>query len=411
MKNKLYGDGIHDDYPAIQEMIDSGSCEVSLPAPEKCYLISKTLIIPSFFKLKLPRYATIRLMDGADCFMLQNKTVNKFKDRIPAHVNDEARAAWWFVNEWSDEEEDTCRDFEIEGGIWDFNNKGQTENPIWTHHYDEKKYNGYGMMFYNVKNFRLSNMTMKDPVNFAAVLDTASYFTVENIDFDFNYGNPTAVNMDGIHLDGCCHYGVLRNLKGTCYDDLVALNAEEGHHGDITNITIDGIYAENCHSAVRLLTVVDKIENIHITNVHGTYYQYCIGVSKFHPGPADGHYDGLHFDKIYASKAERLPVYMKFNSYVFPIIWVESQLKVKNMRIDGLHRIETDTPVETIHVGPDVKVGNLIINDVTQENHTDKGDMPLFVNKGQIEKLQFTNIRAGGQSEFVNNGSVAEIIK
>ena len=31
----LYGDGIHDDQPAIQEMIDSGVCEVSLPAPQK----------------------------------------------------------------------------------------------------------------------------------------------------------------------------------------------------------------------------------------------------------------------------------------------------------------------------------------------------------------------------------------
>lgn len=41
----LYGDGIHDDYPAIQEMLDSGTSEVTLPAPEKNYLISKTLKI------------------------------------------------------------------------------------------------------------------------------------------------------------------------------------------------------------------------------------------------------------------------------------------------------------------------------------------------------------------------------
>ena len=410
MINKLYGDGIHDDYPAIQEMIDSGACEVSLPAPEKCYLISKSLIIPSYFKLKLPRYAEIKLMDGANCFMVQNKTVDKYEIRVPDYMDDEAKAAWWFVNQWSPEKENACHDFEIEGGIWNFNNKNQRENPIWTHIYDEKKYNGYGMMFYNVKNFRLSNMTLKDPVNFAVVLDTASYFTVENIDFDFNYGNPTAVNMDGIHLDGNCHYGVLRNLKGACYDDLVALNAHEGHHGDITNITIDGIYAENCHSAVRLLTVVDKIENIHITNVHGTYYQYCIGVSKFFPGETKGHYDGLHFDKIYVSKAERLPVYMKFNSYVFPIIWVQGDVKVKNLRIDGVHRIETDTPVETIHVGKS-EVESLIINDVTQENHTDKGNMPLFVNYGQIDKLKITNIRAGGQSEIVNNGTITELIR
>ena len=63
---KLYGDGIHDDQPAIQEMIDSGLCEVSLPAPQKHYLITKPLVIPSCFKLKMPRYAEIKLADGAN---------------------------------------------------------------------------------------------------------------------------------------------------------------------------------------------------------------------------------------------------------------------------------------------------------------------------------------------------------
>ena len=111
MKYKLYGDGIHDDQPAIQEMIDSGVCEVSLPMPEKCYLISKALVIPSYFKLKLPRYATIRLMDSADCFMVQNKTVDKYAVRVPDYMDDEAKKAWWFVNEWSPETADACHDF------------------------------------------------------------------------------------------------------------------------------------------------------------------------------------------------------------------------------------------------------------------------------------------------------------
>ena len=55
----LYGDGIHDDTDAIQEMLDSGVCEVSLPAPEKNFVISRPLVIPSNCKLKLPRYAVI----------------------------------------------------------------------------------------------------------------------------------------------------------------------------------------------------------------------------------------------------------------------------------------------------------------------------------------------------------------
>ena len=78
----LYGDGIHDDQPAIQEMLDSGSCEVALPAPAVRYLIKRPLTIPSHCKLKLPRFAEIRLADGANCFMLQNKAMSKPQQRL-----------------------------------------------------------------------------------------------------------------------------------------------------------------------------------------------------------------------------------------------------------------------------------------------------------------------------------------
>ena len=79
----LYGDGVHDDAPAIQEMIDSGVCEVVLPAPAKHYLISKPLELPSHFRLVLPRFAVIRLADGANCTMVQNKLVRDHAKRLP----------------------------------------------------------------------------------------------------------------------------------------------------------------------------------------------------------------------------------------------------------------------------------------------------------------------------------------
>jgi len=43
----LYGDGVRDDAPAIQSLLDSGVCEVRLPAPQKNYLIHETLKIHS----------------------------------------------------------------------------------------------------------------------------------------------------------------------------------------------------------------------------------------------------------------------------------------------------------------------------------------------------------------------------
>ena len=51
------------------------------------------------------------------------------------------------------------------------------------------------------------------------------------------------LNMDGVHLDGWCHHGKISNLRGTCFDDMVALNANDGQcaqeEGDITDIDID----------------------------------------------------------------------------------------------------------------------------------------------------------------------------
>ena len=72
----LFGDGVHDDTKAIQELLDKGG-EVVLPAPEAFYLVSKTLLIGSYTRLTLPRFAEIRLKDGSNCPILRNKTVDK----------------------------------------------------------------------------------------------------------------------------------------------------------------------------------------------------------------------------------------------------------------------------------------------------------------------------------------------
>lgn len=403
----LYGDGVHDDTAAIQELIDSGVCEVSLPAPAVRYLISRPLTIPSCFKLKLPRYAEIRLADGADCCMLQNKTVRKPAPRLRECFGQPLKHFWFFVDELSPDPEDACHDFEIEGGIWNYNNMHQRENPIYGNRFDETHYLGHLMFFYNVRHFRLSNMTLKDPANYAVMIDRASYFTVENITFDFNDGNPIASNMDGIHLDGNCHYGVIRNLQGACYDDLVALNAHEGSSGDITNIEIDGLFAENCHSAVRLLTVTERIEHVTVSNVFGTYYQYCIGFTKYYPGETTGGFDAITLRHIEASKSKRRPVqevHMWDKNHHFPYVWIQENTKVGSLSIDGLHRREYVNPVPTLSVGHGATVEELAVYNLTQENHTD-APMPVMVNRGQIKSLRSDSIRA----EDIDNGASGRI--
>ena len=409
MMYTLYGDGVHDDTAAIQELIDSGRCEVTLPAPEKYYLISKPLELPSDFRLVLPRFAKIRLADGANCAMLRNKVVYDYAKRLSKEVYDVPLQAhlWGYVDDFSPNH--PCRNIEVCGGVWDCNNQAQIPNHEYSKDFSAREFCGYGMFFYNVTGLTLRDMTLKDPQRYAVTLATVSYFTVENIVFDFNKGNPYPINMDGIHLDGNCHYGVMRNLKGTCYDDLIALNAHEGSRGPITNIVIDGLYAEGCHSAVRLLTVQNEVENIRISNVFGTYYQYCIGISKFYPGENTGCYRGISLDHIYAAKA--MPArkggfqWPPKTEKAFPLIWIQGKTVVKDLSISELHRKEKTLPKDTIYVGEGALIEHLTVDNAVTENFT--GDkMPLLRNKGHICQLSMHHTACGKDERLVNEGVI-----
>jgi len=387
----LYGDGIHDDTLAIQELIDSGVCEVSLPAPKKFYLLSKPLELPSNFRLVLPRFAEVRLAKGANCVMVRTKAVYDYAERLDRSRSEGALFLWGYVDDLAPIKHENI---ELSGGIWNCNNMEQNPNPQQSHDYSIREFYGFAMLFYNVKNLRISDLTIKDPTNFGITLDTVSYFTVENITFDYNLGNPRPINMDGVHLNGNCHFGLLRNLKGACYDDLVALNADEGVGGPITDIEIDGIFAEDCHSAARLLTVKYAVERIHISNVYGTYYQYCLGLTKYYKGESDGYYDAITFDNIYASKAVRYPHIYDPNTYVYALIWIDKQTLVKSLTIRSMHRKEYNNPIDTIHVRRETVVERLILDDVTTENLTG-APMTFIGGEGRIVNATMRDVRIG----------------
>lgn len=405
MNYTLYGDGIHDDTLAIQEMLDT-MCEVNLPAPEKNYLISKSLIIDSNKKLTLPRFAVIKLADNSNCPMVMNKvTLDPDESRTPHAHNELCAHLWTFVRDYSPTA--VCENIEVSGGIWDFNNLNQLPNPEQSKVYEPHGYTGDGMLFYAVKNLKVSNLTLRNPVHYGITFDRVSYFTIDDITFDYHTCNPLWINMDGVHFNGNCHFGRITNLKGRCYDDLVALNAHEGSKGPITNIEIDGLFAENCHSAVRLLTVSDDIKNIHISNVYGTYYQYCLGLTKYYPGETTGVFDGITFDNVNASKALRDDVYPWPDSYVFPFIYIQNDTYTKNLKIENLYREEYNIVTPTIDVGVNAVVENMIVENVVLNSHMDK-EIPVLNNDGTIKKLYFENIRANGDPEITGSGVIEE---
>lgn len=388
MKYELFGDGKRDDTDALQELLDTQKVVV-LPSPKDKYIISRPLVIGSDTVLKMDENTVIMLAAGSDCVMLRNKN---------RYTHD--------------------KNITVIGGIWDMNNTEQSPNPLWVKPNDsgyvteEKEYNdkyfGSVMRFSHVDNFMFKNVIFRNPINFCLQMANMHYFTVENLVFDFNMGNPVPVNMDGVHIDGGCSHGFIRNLKGTCYDDLVALNADDsGAFDTIENIEIDGIFAEDCHSAVRLLSTGSPVRNISISNVFGTYYQYCIGITNFYyERETHGIFENISLEKIYASKALR-PDYLMKSGYPYALIWIDEKLNVKNLNMTDMSRTEKNISVEYILIkDSSTMIDRMSITNLRQENLTD-GKCPVIRNEGTIKNLYLYNVSAD-KDEILSGGGVIE---
>ena len=381
-KFKLYGDGIHDDYAGIQELLDSRKELIELPIPEKCYLISKTLKIHGGQTLKLSPYTEIYLMEMSNCAMLEDDDFSTFKQNI-------------------------C----IDGGIWDMNNDKQEPNP-WRYAgrdgkttYDRFKeigfniakadvlcpvYTGFCMRFCRVKNFVMKNVTFRNAVTYGVQVSYMENFTFRDMHFDFHRGAPKLWNMDGIHVEGNCKNGYICNLKGTCHDDFVAITADDyGPYGPIENIVVDGVFAENTHSAVRLLSHGEPVKNITIKNIFGTYYRYAITLSKYHGGPEErGYMENISIDNVSASFVNGT---VDVPNIGWPLIYVTSGLDIKSLRIENVFRNENFSPSPTLGVEKDTKIDGLILKNLELINNTGK-EMKQVCIDGEVENFSDLNV-------------------
>ena len=387
-KYTLFGDGINDDTLAIQQLLDT--CQkVHLPKPKVRYVISKPLVIRSNTTLSLDFDAEIFLADNSNCVMLMNQMKEDFCDRTDSKL-------FSFINRYSPSF--TCENVEVKGGVWNFNNKGQKGNPLATGDYLDGYYNGFGMLFYNVKGLKFSSLTLKDPVNFAVTFDTVSDFNVHDITFDFNDGNPYQSNMDGLHFNGNCHHGQIRSLKGACYDDTVALNAQEGSSGPISDITIDGIEGYGAYSAVRLLSSrpESSIKNVNISNIKGSYYHFCVALMHcyYKKTGVFGEIENINIDNVCASKSDRALVKFPsvFNYRQYGIIDIETCLNVKNLTVKNLVRNESvDVLAPTVNIMANATVDGLNLENITAVNLVNESNIPLIKSESEVKNLTIKN--------------------
>jgi len=358
----LVGDGVADDTAAIQARLDTGVSCVYLPPPKKEYLISKTLKIGSFQELRLDRFTRIRLAPKSDCLMIANRS----------------RAA--------DGRRD--RDIAITGGIWDFDNVRQSPNPFrrsWAKpplppvpipkKYDPDFYMGTVMSFVHVNGLRIRNLTVRNPVTYSIQMGSVTDFNVEGIVLDFPDCNPVHSNMDGVHVDGNSHYGRISDIRGTAWDDMVALNACDGIGspgiGPITDVTIDGIYADYSHTAVRLLSASPEtpVKRVTICNVHGSFFRYSIGLTYFFWDKRFGDHgvmDDIVIENCFVSKAKQPTDLPKL--FATSPIFNDGHLRIGSLTIRNVSRDEKTEAQPTIRFGICTKVDRLIVSGCKQIN-------------------------------------------
>jgi hypothetical protein len=419
---QLVGDGVADDTKAIQALLDSKAKTVYLPEPKVCYLISKALVIHSDQTLKSDPNTVIRLADNAMDYLLTNS------DRENGNKN-------------------IC----IIGGIWDGNNIHQT-CPY--RHRDRsegglKKYMGNVIFLMNVENLRIEGLTIKDPETFGVHLAKVRKFTVKDIVFDYNL---ELINEDGIHIKGPSSEGFIQNLKGNTNDDMVALNADdqpmfEPSRGPITDVRIDGLYAENGFTAVRLLSGGSPVRRIHISNVFGSFRVNVISFT--HYGLHQGEprlFEDITIDNVYVARqrdarpnpqpgwvmtpkgwedekdrhtageiAAKPYMWWENTRRSNTFLWIQDGVTVENLSISNLARHEwLEGTQPTLTVGKDAIVRNMKLRDIEQQNHT---DIPLsFIqNNGTIEHLFLDAVvirDKNGKEKIqpvVGNGNVVEI--
>ena len=280
----LYGDGIHDDTLALQELLDKRGI-VTLDKPAT-YLVSKTLIIHSNTRFEISPGVTFVAAPMSRCALIENE---HFRDTTGRDEN-----------------------IEIIGGTWDGNCDAMGLDAVYEaeHRLDDPfhpdTFKGKLIRFARIDRITLQRMTVKNPVSYGIQIADVYGFVVRDIFFDYNWHFGTT---DGVHINGPAYDGVIENLSGTTNDDMVSLTTYDEPHaevtlGEIANVYIHNICARNGYSGVRLLSGENyDLRNVRVDGIYGTYRHHAVVISNHNMRPGRTWFEGVVLENIYASKS------------------------------------------------------------------------------------------------------------
>lgn len=253
------GDGLTDDAPAIQSALDSGAATVYIPAGT--YRIGNTLRVHS---------DTHILCDGKTRLFLCEKKPKKRGDFLMTNA----------------EPDSGNRNITVTGGIWDGNYDGKNNNKP-ADLFAPDAWSGATLNFVGVTGLTLEDLDMRNSTVYYIRMARLSRFTIRNIRFS---SEKQAFNQDGLHFGGHVYDGLIENISaspGQTNDDLIALNADDSMIrlenldlccGPIEDVVIRNVFAEDCFTAFRMLSVNSPIRRITIENVYTGCRNYAINI-------------------------------------------------------------------------------------------------------------------------------------
>jgi len=324
LESGVIADGVTDVSATLQNAINTAK-EKGLPLyiPTGVYKVSEPLKVPSDFNIVASMCAKI-VLDG----------------ERKKHIGD-----FLLTN---DDTENGNKNISITGGIWDGNNTGTGNKK--PDIFDKNGYSGAVLNFCNVKGLHLSDMVVANSVTYNIRMAKIDGFTIENISFvSDNFGE----NQDGLHFNGEVRHGKVKNIRALSYgqtnDDLIALNADDSMErvenfgmvrGDIEDVEFEDLFAENCHTVIRILSTAAAIRNIRIKNVYAGYRCFAINA------------DGARYCRTPLFKEEEYPMGCgKIENFVIenmtcfptsdmenPALCIESLcdgFEIRNFRFDG----------------------------------------------------------------------------
>ncbi len=268
------------DYILPIQMALNANLSVYIPKMDTPVYISEGITLNSGNTLKV--HPETRIVFMADGVMLHNRNV------MDGHYN--------YVEPGNHSD----RDVAVIGGIW--------EAPK-TKIIGERQAEGYLgylgcdslFLLHNVINVRMEHLKIAHTKRMGVMIGNCENFMVQDIEFE-------DAARDGIHVEGPCWNGIIRDLRGKVGDDLVALNAWDWTNaaltfGAIHDVIVEDVWTEPGYlwSEMRLhpgnytlptgRVIQCPVYNIVFKNVHG------IHTVKFYNQP--NLMPGYNFDKSF----------------------------------------------------------------------------------------------------------------